>query len=188
VLTAKAGTKTSEMTFTLNGVPITGSDLIIKFDVQSAQETPYPTTLERRLFLTALRSGGPANTQSTPTGLASQSNWFTAILYFRGLTGSATNASIGFKIEGLDAVSIRNLTAYNGPDVVFRRFQNGAVFVNPSLSPYTFNVSSLAPGASFKRLQATSGTGEDPTTNNGQPLGSTVTVPGPDALIVINGP
>jgi len=189
VLTASAGSGASKVSFKLTGVPLTGGDLIIKFDVQSAQETPYPATLLRRLSVTAQQVGGSTtNTQSTPTGTSSPSSWFTAILYFRGLSGTGSTATLTFGIEGNEAVSIRNLTAYNGPDVVFRKFQNGAVFVNPSLSPYTFNVSSLAPGAIFKRLQATSGPGQDPTTNNGQPIGTTVTVPGPDALLVINGP
>jgi hypothetical protein len=73
---------------------------------------------------------------------------------------------------------------FAGPDVVFRQFQNGAVFANPSASPYTFNVAQLAPGVSFHRLTAT--TGQDATTNNGQPIGSTLAIPAIDALFVVS--
>jgi hypothetical protein len=189
ILTAGAGSHGAKVSFHLAGIPLAGSDLIIQFDVQSAQQSPYPATLLRRLFVTAQPTGATAsNTQSTPTGTASPSSWFTAILYFRGLSGTAGTAALTFGIEGPEAISIRNLTAYNGPDVIFRQFQNGAVFANPSLASYTFNVSALAPGAVYKRLLATGGPGEDAVTNNGQLLGSTVTVPGPDALIVLLGP
>ena len=170
------------LAFVLHGVALTGGDLIVTFDVMSSTETPYSPTLCRRLFVVGQRLGGTnGSTQSTPTG----GNWTSVVLYFRGLNGTGKTANVSFTIEGPQSVTLRNVRAYNGPDVAFRQFENGAVFANPSLSPYTFPVSTLAPGVSYSRLQATSGNGQDPATNNGQPIGTSVTVPAIDALIVI---
>jgi hypothetical protein len=186
VLTVKGSPARSPktMTFTLNNLPLTtGNDLLIQMDIMASPQPQYASTLDRRLMVSAPVSGSAKpNTQSTPIG----GNWFTVLLYFRGVSPTSGAIQLTFATQGQQAVSFRNIKVYNGPDAVFRQFTKGAVFANPSLSPYTFQVSSLAPSTSFVRLTATNGTGQDPTVNDGSAIGSTLMIPAQDALIVMN--
>jgi len=62
------------------------------------------------------------------------------------------------------------------------RYEHKVVLVNPSLHPVVVDLAALAPGARFRRIRGTAG--QDTETNNGQPVGPTVTLPPLDALFL----
>jgi hypothetical protein len=54
------------------------------------------------------------------------------------------------------------------------------------MRPYTFDLDSLFPGSSLRRLQGSGN--QDPSVNNGEPLGSTFTLDSKDGLFAIRIP
>ncbi|TAJ21003.1 MAG: hypothetical protein EPO65_02360 [Dehalococcoidia bacterium] len=90
-----------------------------------------------------------------------------------------------FVLLGKEAGSVwlDGLRLQAGPgDAFARRFEHGAVLVNGSASPATFDLSALFPGTAFRRLRGT----QDVGFNNGAAVGGRVTVPARDALIVVD--
>lgn len=70
-----------------------------------------------------------------------------------------------------------------GPgDAFARRFEHGAVLVNGSASPVTFDLGALYPGATFRRLRGTI----DTAFNNGTAVNGRVTLGARDALILVD--
>jgi hypothetical protein len=65
--------------------------------------------------------------------------------------------------------------------VFVRRFENGVVLMNASSSPFAFDVGKLFPGTSLRRIDGV----VDKVVNDGQTVGSAVTVPARDALILL---
>ena len=90
-----------------------------------------------------------------------------------------------FVLLGKEAGSVwlDALRLQTGPgDAFVRRFEHGAVLVNGSTSPATFDLSTLYPGTTFRRLRGTL----DATFNNGAAVSGRVTLPGRDALILVD--
>jgi hypothetical protein len=69
-----------------------------------------------------------------------------------------------------------------GSDVFYRRFQQGVVLVNGSTGSATFDLASIAPEAILRRIPGT----QDRGVNSGECVPSTVTLPGRDALILLD--
>jgi hypothetical protein len=80
-------------------------------------------------------------------------------------------------------VFFERLSAHSATNAIYREFENGVVFANPSTRPYTFDLGDLLPGASFRRLQGSER--QDPQTNDGQPLGEKLTLEPKDGLFVV---
>ncbi len=66
-------------------------------------------------------------------------------------------------------------------DIFVRRFENGVVLVNASTQSVSFDVQTLFPGMTLRRISGT----QDPSVNNGTAAGPRVAVPGRDALILL---
>lgn len=71
---------------------------------------------------------------------------------------------------------------FDSPDAIARGFANGAMFANPSRSECTFDVATLFPRRRLARLVGSFD--QDPDTNDGSRLGSTLTLGPLDALVV----
>ncbi|MCX7012398.1 MAG: hypothetical protein NTW86_07525 [Candidatus Sumerlaeota bacterium] len=100
--------------------------------------------------------------------------------YFRD-AGPAT-IDLTLQIEGTEPVTISNLTIHSAADAMAREFEHGVVLVNPSLKEYSFALAKLFPNAKLRRFQGTAG--QDPQTNNGQPVGAAVTLGERDGLFL----
>lgn len=91
---------------------------------------------------------------------------------------------VSFEVEGSEAIVLRRVTAHASPDVVYRAFENGVVLANPSREPYIFNLAKLSPGRTYRRIQGTAT--QDLHTNNGRPVGPTVTLGERDGLFLVD--
>lgn len=106
---------------------------------------------------------------------------FNSSFYYRNIKAEKIN--MNFSVEGLEPVTIQSITLHNRPDAMFRLFRNGIVLANPGLKPFTFDLSEIAPGQSYRRIKGTAK--QDPETNNGEPVGKTVTLAPRDGLMLI---
>jgi len=97
---------------------------------------------------------------------------FQSTFYFQEVKSDRVDLS--FQIEGPEAVTIESITAHASPDAGCRVFQHGLVLANPSHGSFTFDIARLSPGRKYRRLQGTRT--QDPKANNGQEVGSTVTL------------
>lgn len=133
-----------------------------------------------------VRIGATGTTDATDTPAKAYMTWvneraFAASFYFRGINSGRVNLS--FNIEGGEAVTIEQLSVHAAPDAMLRPFEHGLVLANPGLQPHAFDLSVLAPGRKFRRLQGCEQ--QDPVTNNGRPVEARVTLAPKDALFLI---
>jgi hypothetical protein len=105
---------------------------------------------------------------------------FPAAFYFRDIRSATVD--LNFKVEGHEPVTIHHLTAHAHPDAIHRPFENGLVLANPSAKPYTFDLQTIAPERKLLRIQGSPN--QDPATNNGQPVGDSITLAPLDALFL----
>ncbi len=75
-----------------------------------------------------------------------------------------------------------SVEAYAHPDTITRLYEHGLVLANPSPRPFVFDLSTLYPGRTFRRLQGTEL--QDTKTNDGSRVGAKVTLPPKDALFL----
>lgn len=101
---------------------------------------------------------------------------------FYGTALPAGEATITFDIEGSEPWHLGKITAHAHPDVMLRSYDHGLVLANPSSKPFTFDLAKLLPGQKFRHLQGTAL--QDTKTNNGQPVGNTVTLGPKDGLFL----
>jgi hypothetical protein len=106
---------------------------------------------------------------------------FTSTYYYPDIRSPRVNVS--FQVESTEPILLTSVRAYAHPDAMVRVFEHGMVLANPSHRPYTFDLAALSPGRHYRRLQATAN--QDTETNNGQPVGSTVTLGERDALFLL---
>jgi hypothetical protein len=105
---------------------------------------------------------------------------FTSTFYFRDIRSKTVD--LDFEIEHCLPVSIHSVTAHPAPDLMMREFEHGLVLANPSRHKQTFDLEKLLPGQSFRRIQGKPE--QDPDTNNGQPVGKTITLGERDAIFL----
>ena len=105
---------------------------------------------------------------------------FRSGFYYRHIRSDEVDLS--FAIEGKQSVTLRSVTAHAHPDAIYRVFEGGIVLANPSLKPYTFDLDQISPGRQYRRFKATPQ--QDLKTNNGRPVGKTVTLGERDALFL----
>jgi hypothetical protein len=163
---------------TLPPLSTAGPDLTLILDVNAVPlESLFPRIPR---FMTVATCG-----QRLPCGIRLtvpvDETWNHLILAFRRVPGGTV--SLRIEAEGKQRLRLRRIRVVAAPDLAYREFQNGAVFVNPSDSPATFELSALLAGSAFRRLLGS--VDQDPVTNNGKPVGATLTIPAIDALTVI---
>ncbi len=141
------------MVFTLPEVEVTGEDLFVFFQLRAEQLEGYPASIGRRVYVTAAPDGD-ADRAVEEFAWANQKS-FAAMFYFKDV--GPGQVDLIFEAEGDRPVFFENLSAHSATDATYREFENGVVFANPSMRPYTFDLGRLLPGASFCRLQGSEG-------------------------------
>ncbi|MFW5692822.1 MAG: hypothetical protein ACOCWL_01265 [Thermoguttaceae bacterium] len=177
----------------------------------AAQWVPHEVRLDRwqgrRVRLKFVTDCGPRDNSTTDhaywgdvavLGPTRRTNWteptrfmtwvdpetFTSAFYFGDVRSPAID--LRMTIEGTEPAWIESITVHRAPDTLYRRFENGLVLLNPALHPVTFDLEAIAPGESFRRLRGSSR--QDPTTNNGRPVGRYVTLGPKDGLFLVRRP
>jgi hypothetical protein len=177
VITPAAGA--SSVKLTLPAVAPAGPNQTTRFDILADADPTQPSSSIVRLVNVAYSGAGyPSQRQTITAG----NTWFTTLMNGSGNAGARVR--LAFYADTAAPIRLRQITTYDAPAVAFRAFDNGAVFLNPSPHPHTVDVATLAPGRSFVRLTATDR--QDGTTNNGSPIGGSLTIPAMDALVVRN--
>jgi hypothetical protein len=167
------------MVFTLPGIDVPGEDLFVSLRLRADPLEGYPAYIGRRVYVFATPEADTDRTVKEFTWANGKP--FTATFYFKNVGPGPVDLS--FKIEGDRQVFFEELSVHSATDAMYREFENGVVFANPSTRPYTFDVGSLFPGASFRRLEGSEN--QDPQTNDGQPLGEELTLGPKDGLFVV---
>jgi hypothetical protein len=169
-------------------LPEQGTDLLITIRASADPLKGHPESYARVMDITLEEDGlDPSTPPSGWERLARPMSWvngeeFESIAYFRGVTNG--QAVITVEIQGSEPATIHSMTAHAAPDSMARIFEHGLVLANPSnTESVAFDLSRLAPGRSYRRLQGASM--QDIQTNSGQPVGATVTLGPLDGLFLV---
>jgi hypothetical protein len=165
------------MEFALPEIEVSGEDLFVSLRLRADPLKGYPASIGRRVYVTATPDADRAVEEFT----WANEKPFTATFYFKDVGPGPVDLS--FEVEGDRPVFFEKLSAHAATDAIYREFENGVVFANPSTRPYTFNLGRLFPGASFRRLEGSKE--QDPQTNDGRPLGEKLTLSPKDGLFVV---
>lgn len=95
----------------------------------------------------------------------------------------STEAYIEIRFVSHEPVYIEGLRLYAAPDAMYREFENALVITNPGKHPYTFDLSEISPGKTYRRIEGT--IYQDPETNNGKAVGDKITLSTHDALFLV---
>jgi hypothetical protein len=147
---------------------------MLRFDVSADPDLSLPATVPRLLSLSA---GNNTTVLIVPVA----QRWVRVTIAHRRLPNG--QVSPRFNAVSNAPMSLRKIRAVAAPDVMYRVFENGAVFANPSEQAVELDVATLLPDLHFRRLRGSAD--QDPATNDGTPLGSTLTLPALDALIAV---
>ncbi len=109
---------------------------------------------------------------------------FTATFYFSAITSRTVDLS--FAVEGAEPMIISRITAHHHPDAMYREYENGVVLANPAPRPFTFDLARLLPGRTYRRIRGTPR--QDPETNDGSPVGDSVTLQPKEGLFLVKRP
>lgn len=157
------------------GLEIDSTDLYVELDWSPQPHASYPDSMARSIKLTADVVG---SSRSHPVwGGAGGAARFA----FRSV--GPGKVDLRFSVEGDAPVTLDRLTAHAGVDGMYREFDHGVVFANPSNQPFVFELSRILPNAALRRLAGSQS--QDPQVNNGDLLGSTLTLAPRDALFVM---
>lgn len=89
---------------------------------------------------------------------------------------------IEIDVEGSEAFYLRNISAHNAPEIVYREFENGLVIANLSESAYEFDLAGLFPGKKFKRINGK--LCENRMINNGRKVEEKILIRPKDAIFL----
>jgi len=167
--------KALKIRFRLNSVSTEGPDLYVSLKSRAEPRHQYPTQMGRAVSVSL---GGQSNLQSST--FVCQKD-LSSGFYFASV--SSKTVDIEFTIEGSEPIWISSLSVHAHPDTIYRAFENGAVFANPSLHPEVFRLDQLQPGRTFRRLMASSH--QDVATNDGSPVGAELRLDAQDALFLV---
>lgn len=106
---------------------------------------------------------------------------FTSGFYFRDV--KTKEVELAFSIESAEPVVLESIRVHAHPDAMYRVFEKGLVLANPGRRPYTFDLESISPGRSYRRLKATKY--QDEVANNGEPVTGKVMLGERDALFLV---
>jgi hypothetical protein len=165
----------ADTTFRLIGLHLNGPDLFVQLVLRAHTMPGHPSDVPR-LMRVRLRG---SRDRGFMTWAGKED--FTAGFYFNDI--KTENVDLEFSIESGEPLWIRNFTAHAQPDVMYRTFENGVVLANPALHPYTFDLTKLFPGKSFRHLHGS--TKQDPKTNNGEKVGRELTLAAKDAVFLV---
>lgn len=175
-ISAKDSIDSKSMEFRLNDVPSRkGRDLLLRMVLSADTRPGWPDAIPRHMTVQPAR--GDFQTLDTYVGTTP----FTATFYFRSMPSD--RATLEFECEGTGNVTIHAVEAYAHTDAGYRLFENGLVLANPGDRPYIFDLTTIAPQTKFVRLAGSPS--QDPATNNGQPVGATVTLKPRDGLFLL---
>ncbi len=107
--------------------------------------------------------------------------FFTSTFQFHDIRSKKVDLLLS--IEGTEPVEIQSVTAHAASSVMYRVFENGLVIANPGRKPQTVRLDRVSPGRTYRRFKGTPK--QDPRTNNGQPVGRSVTLGERDALFLV---
>jgi hypothetical protein len=164
--------------YTLPELDVPEGDLFVSLRLRVDPLEEYPASIGRRVYASAVPDGEVDRAVDDFTWANEKA--FTATFYFKDVGPGPVDLS--FEVEGDRPVFFERLSAHSATNAIYREFENGVVFANPSARPYTFDLGDLLPGASFRRLQGSER--QDPQTNDGQPLGEKLTLEPKDGLFV----
>jgi len=127
----------------------------------------------------------PASLTPAATSMTwASAEFFTSGFSFRELRSPRVDLAIS--IEGPEPVTIRSVSAHASSDATARLFSRGLVLANPGLRPQAFDLPTLSPGRSYRRLRGVPS--QDPSFNNGAPAGGTITLGERDAIFLMREP
>ncbi|HUT93866.1 MAG TPA: hypothetical protein VMY37_30665 [Thermoguttaceae bacterium] len=93
------------------------------------------------------------------------------------------NVDLEWIVEGREPISISAIRVHAHPDVIYREFEHGLVLANPSPRPYEFDLAHLLPNRNLRRLHGSPE--QDPTANNGTPVGGKITLEPKEGLFLV---
>lgn len=161
---------------------IPSGDLFVRFETRADSLAGFDPNVPRQVKMTVNGRQPSADTADELFGFTGNTDFFESAYYYRE-AGPSSSIVIHLEFEGIEDVEIRNFTIHSATDVVAREFTHGVVVSNPSLSNYTFDLASLFPGRSFRRIQGSSL--QDPVVNDGAAVGNTVVVGPRDGLFLL---
>ena len=164
----------SGMRIRLPRLPSCAGDVVLEFDIVTVADDGLPGALGRPVRLYFITATNQVEL------LEVSDQWRSVVGSARVTPGSAV--ALNVVLTGAHPLRLRGLRLHDAQDVACRFFEHGAVFANPSSRPYSFDLGALAPGVSYRRLTATPS--QDGIVNDGSAVGTTLTVPAADALVV----
>ena len=81
---------------------------------------------------------------------------------------------------------IKSIRAFGHPDVIYREYEGGLVFANPSPRPYAIELQRLFPGVKFRCLKGPAL--QDPVTSDGSEISGSATLKPVEGLLLVRHP
>jgi hypothetical protein len=177
-----------DMRIQLENIPCKDADMTVFITARSRTREGFPSEYARLLIASANQPGlpfpdalqGHFNEDNRFASFVNEQE-FTSFFNFSDLESETVNLEI--LVEGGDPVWITGIEIYAQADAMYREFQNGLVLANPNSKPITFNLGTLFPEQTFKRIEGSKD--QDPVHNDGSLVDGTVTLQGKDALFLI---
>jgi hypothetical protein len=169
----------AQLIFNLVDVPCNGSELFISFKIKAEPMELYPIDIARPVWVRLVNPDGSKYQEKFRAWC--NPSWFEASFYFREVNSSKVN--IEFTVENSEPIWISDLSVHAHPDAMYRIFEKGLVLANPSNHDYTFNIEKIDPNRKYRRLIGSSK--QDTKTNDGSPIGKTVTLKPLDGLFLV---
>lgn len=171
-----------KMSIRLQGLELPKGDTIIYFESKARDSLAgFDPIVPRQIFVSLPGSIPNKDTAEEVLNYTGTNDYYPCAFYFR--EAGASTCDVEIVIEGGGQVELRNFKLFNKAQAICREFENGVVLVNPSLSPYAFDLEALYPGQNFKRLTTTSYNRES--VNDGSKASGSVAVPPLDGLFLI---
>lgn len=162
--------------FALADVPCRqGEDLLVAVRLRAEPRPEYPAPIARHLKLETGEKGQPVLTSFAGR------EWFDAMFYLRTL--NSNRVTLRFTVEGRQPLWLADLRVHAHADAMYRMFEKGLVLANPSDRPFVFDLAAIEPARRYQRLRGSPR--QDPKTNDGTPVGKTVTLAARDGLFLM---
>ncbi|MEM6691497.1 MAG: hypothetical protein AAF664_18865 [Planctomycetota bacterium] len=178
-LVVKGKPGSGEVRFRINDIPVNGPDLVILLAMSGDHSSLLAPGQPRVAKVVIPKHAGGKSDYETWCG----THDFKSSFYFSEMNDSIDAVSLQVQVEGEQSIRVSKLAVHAHPDVFYRKFENGLILANPSPRPFTFDLSSIAPNASLKRIQGSDD--QDRQTNNGLPVGSIIQLPAKDGLFLV---
>jgi hypothetical protein len=178
VIKVSSEKKKKKLVFILKDIPSIGPELFITFNIKGDPMKHYPIDIARQVWIRLVYPDGSKSLERLITWC--NPNWFESNFYFR--EAKAGKLDLEFSVENGEPLWISDLSVHAHSDAMYRVFENGLVLANPSIHDYTFIIEAIDPNRKYRRLIGSSK--QDTKTNNGSPIGKTVTLKRLDGLFL----